>query len=422
MDTPFEDSNNIFKTRDPFKEGFVPDQIFERDDIFDKYTRSLQSIVDGFGPTNIFIFGDSGLGKTAVTNKMIQHLKHECDNKNMQLTVIKMNCNKLDTTYSVIRYIANQLNEKTYKQGHHKTDLWDAIYTAMDSKGGEFLFILDEIDQLGSDDELLYDFPRARSMGELEHARVGVIGISNNQLYKQNLSPRVKSTLCDTEIRFDPYDATELRTILDYYSNLAFKEDVMTDSVISLCAAITAKESGDARYALDLLETSGAIARRDSDNKVKREHFEQARSEIEEHKIKEIYQSGLTTQQKMVLLATNFLVVEREHEVKLKSIYDRYCDICTELDNEKVTKRRVNDFCQMLTEKGLLTTDETNIGAKGGRWFSYSTLVSPISLLNAVEECGDRTGEVITPPIKTKATQYDNTTANKQTVQTTIDR
>lgn len=422
METPFEDTNHIFKTREPFKEGFVPDQIFERDKIFDKYTRSLQGVVDGFGPSNIFIFGDSGLGKTAVTNKMIQHLKHECDTKNIELTVIKMNCNKLDTTYSVIRYIANQLNEKTYKQGHHKTDLWEAIYTAMDETGGDFLFILDEIDQLGSDDELLYDFPRARSMGELNNARVGVIGISNNQLYKQNLSPRVKSTLCDTEIRFDPYDANELRTILDYYSKLAFKEDVMTESVINLCAAITAKESGDARYALDLLETSGSIARRQSDDKVRQEHFEQARSEIEEHKIKEIYQSGLTTQQKMVLLATIFLVVEREQEVKLKSIYDRYCNICDELGNEKVTKRRVNDFCQMLTEKGLLTTDETNIGAKGGRWFSYSTLVSPVSLLNAVEECGDRTGDVITSSLKTKATQYENTGRDRRTVQTTINK
>lgn len=422
MDTPFADTNPIFETRKPFKEGFVPDTIFERDDIFDKYTRALQSIVDGFGPKNVFIFGDSGLGKTAVTNKMIEFLEYETEQKDIDLTIIKLNCNKLDNNYSLVRTIANELNEETYKQGYHKKELWDAIYTKMDETGGNYLFILDEIDQLGEDEEILYEFPRARSMEEISNAQVGIIGISNNQLYKQQLSPRVKSTLCDTEIRFDPYDANELQTILSYYADIAFKKDVVDGGVISYCAGITATESGDARFGLDLLEIAGDIARRQESNKIVEKHVNVAREELERDKIKQIYESGLTPQQKLVLLSTIFLVIERDTDVKLKSIYNKYCELCEEMNHKELTKRRVNDFCKVLTEKGLLQVNENNSGHQGGRWYSYSTLVSPKTIIDAVEECADTTSRLITSNIKQQVKMYEEKHNSKKKRQSQINR
>jgi len=37
-----------------------------------------------------------------------------------------------------------------------------------------------------------------------------VIGISNNHMFKHSLDPRVKSTLCEYEIFFSPYDDNDL--------------------------------------------------------------------------------------------------------------------------------------------------------------------------------------------------------------------
>jgi len=91
-------------------------------------------------------------------------------------------------------------------------------------------------------------------MGELERAKVGIIGISNNFKFRESLSPRVKSTLTEREIQFSPYDANELRTILNYYADLVFYENVLSDDVVPLCAAFTAQDTGDARMGLDLLK------------------------------------------------------------------------------------------------------------------------------------------------------------------------
>jgi len=111
-------------------------------------------------------------------------------------------------------------------------------------------------------------------MGELEHAKVGIIGISNNFKFRESLSPRVKSTttLTEREIQFSPYDANELRTILNYYADLVFYENVLSDDVVPLCAAFTAQDTGDARMGLDLLETAGDIARHEDADHVVEEH------------------------------------------------------------------------------------------------------------------------------------------------------
>lgn len=418
MDTPFKDENNIFSTRKPFSEEFTPEKIFERDDVFDKYTRALQSIVDGFGPSNIFVFGDSGLGKTAVTKKMVEFLEYETDKKDIKLETLKINCNKYDSNYSVVREIANQLSEEeTYKQGHHKTKLWNVIYNKMDRKGGNFLLILDEIDQLGEEDELLYEFPRARSMGEISNAKVGVIGISNNQLYKENLRQRVKSTLCDSEIRFEPYTNYELQTILDYYASIAFKDGVLKEDVVPCCAAITAQESGDARFGLDLLEVAGEIARENEARELRDTHVKQARKEIERDRIKQIYSSGLTKQQQTVLLATVFTVIEQGNSVRLREIYTRYKEICNKINIDCLTKRRVSDFTQKLTEKGLLSADEKNSGAKGGRWFTYSLLVSPKPIVEAADSMNDTHSKLINTKVESQVEVYETENGNKDGVE-----
>lgn len=57
------------------------------------------------------------------------------------------------------------------------------------------LFILDEIDSIGTDDDILYELPRCNASGNVDDTFVGVIGISNNFQFRNNLSARVKDSL-----------------------------------------------------------------------------------------------------------------------------------------------------------------------------------------------------------------------------------
>ncbi len=87
----------------------------------------------------------------------------------------------------------------------------------------------------------------------LSEAKIGIIGIPNNFSFRDNLSPKVKSSLCEEELQFPAYDAQELIEILEQRAAVAFHDDVIDDGVIELCAAYGAKDAGDARQSLDLL-------------------------------------------------------------------------------------------------------------------------------------------------------------------------
>lgn len=71
--------------------------------------------------------------------------------------------------------------------------------------------------------------------------------------YQDSLSPKVRSSLCERSINFDTYNADERQQVLHQRKQIAFTDGVLKDNVIPLCAAYGARESVDARKALDLL-------------------------------------------------------------------------------------------------------------------------------------------------------------------------
>jgi cell division control protein 6 len=396
MQSPFKSTNKIFQTKEPFEEAYHPEKILEREAEIETFAAALQDVLDGFGPPNVFIYGQTGVGKTATTQKVTEYLETEAADAEVNLTVFRINCNKRDTTYKVITHLANELYpEETFKQGHHPDTLWERIYTALDALGGSILVVLDEIDKLAEEEELLYEFPRANAMGELAQAKVGIIGISNNFKFRENLSPRVKSTLTEREIQFSPYDANELRTILNYYAGLVFYEDVLTDDVVPLCAAFTAQDTGDARMALDLLETAGDIARHEETDTVSEEHVRLARSQVDRANTERIVNDRLTVQMQTVLVATTFLDLDATAEAKVKTIYSFYKQLCERLDINVLSESRVRDHLDTLDMFGLLETTEINLGRRGGRSFVYSIVDEPrviVETLYAIDRFEDLFG------------------------------
>ena len=141
----------------------------------------------------------------------------------------------------------------------------EAVYNRfikiIDSEKQLIVLILDEIDQavkkISSD--FLYNLTRLNS--ELSKAQICIVGISNNLTFLDELDPRVRSSLSEEEIIFPPYNALQLQDILKKRADFAFKETVLQEGVIAKCAAFAAREHGDARRALDLLESGGRIGR-----------------------------------------------------------------------------------------------------------------------------------------------------------------
>ena len=260
----FERKRNIFKNKDALSESYRPDRIEERDEEIDEYMDALQPVIDGWEPNNIFLYGNTGVGKTAVTDYLLNQLESDVQGyDDVNLTVISLNCKSLTSSYQVAVELVNKLRPhggEISSTGYPQQTVFEKLFRELEKIGGTILVVLDEVDSIGDRDDLLYELPRARSNDRLQNAKVGVIGVSNDFKYLDRLDPRAKDTLCEREIQFPPYDAEELESILESRAEIAIVEDRIENGVLNLCAALAARDTGSARQALDLLQLAGEAA------------------------------------------------------------------------------------------------------------------------------------------------------------------
>lgn len=320
----FERDAEIYRDRDAFREDYQPDRLVGREAEIDTYRAALQPVINGEQPNNIFLYGKTGVGKTAVTRYLLDHLADDAaEYDDIDLTLVTLNCDGLTSSYQVATRLVNEFRDETDQistTGYPRSTVYEMLWEELDACGGTILIVLDEVDHV-EDDSILYQLPRARATGNLSESKIGIVGISNDFSFREDLSPKVRSSLCEQEIHFPAYDATDLNSILTQRVEVGFKDGVLEDGVVPLCAAYGAKDAGDARQSLDLLMKAGDLARDGPADTVTEEHVEEGRRELERGRIREGI-TGLTQHGHLVLYA--LLTLELEGETPIgRETFDR---------------------------------------------------------------------------------------------------
>jgi cell division control protein 6 len=182
--------------------------------------------------------------------------------------------------------------------------------------------------------------------------------------FTEYLDPRVRSSLAEEELIFPPYDANQLRDILEERARLAFKEHALHHEVIPLCAALAAQEHGDARRALDLLRVSGEFAERVNADSVKEEHVRTAQMRIELNRVAEVIRT-LPTQAKLVLYSIITLHQNGARSATTGEVNRVYETLCRQIDLDVLTKRRITDLIMELDLLGIISTKVVSKGRYG---------------------------------------------------------
>ena len=396
MDTstnPLQENTEIFKWKEPLKkDSFNPDEIFCRDEEIKRYANALQDIPDGHGPNNVFVYGPTGVGKTVVTKWMRENVREMVDNRpQIELTITDpINCRDYKTTFQLATAILNALRpekDDIDTNGLSTNRVFNLLYEEIDEVGGNVVIILDEIDNIPIDarNDFLYNIPRAEAQQNIE-AEVGLIGISNDLKFVDSLEPKVRSTLGEREIEFGPYDANQLRTILNYYADLAFYDHALGDGVVPCAAAYAGQERGDVRQGLLLLEKAGEYARSNDDDVVSDAHVEEAYDDIEKDEIVGYFEDKLSTQQGLSYLATTLMVLDPNQDAQTKHIHSLYKNLTTRHSTNAVAERKFYEFLDQLSMLGLVRSQEKNLGRKGGRKYVYEVTDDPADIINAARE------------------------------------
>lgn len=389
MTRSFSRSSEIFTDAMVLDEEYQPEELRERDEELDQLQRSLQPVIDNRPLSNIFIYGKTGTGKTVATRYILDLLQRDArDYDDIDLSVVWVGCEQLTSSYQVAVALVNEIRDmgnQISTTGYSQQAVFNMLYQELDEIGGTILLVLDEIDNIGNSDEILYGLPRARANGYVEVARPLVIGISNDFNFKDQLSPKVRDTLCEEEILFPPYDANELREILFPRAEQAFKDGVLEDDVIPLVAALAAQDSGSARQAIRLLYLTGKLsAQRDKDI-VTTDIVRESKEELDTSKIVEGMQR-LTTQGHCVLLTLASHASKDETPVRTKNIYGRYEAITEQINADTIVNRRVRAHLNDLSMLGIVDVYERNEGLRDGRYYEYELNVVLDSVLDALAD------------------------------------
>ena len=367
--------NRIFKNREILRHTYNPRALPHRSDQINSIAKILAPALQGATPSNILIYGKTGTGKTATVKFVGSELESESSDFS-PCRLIHLNCETIDTQYRVLAQIANfvsgiELKSSTHvkntipQTGWHTDQVYSELKNILEQAGGLQIIVLDEIDKLvrKSGDDTLYSLTRINS--DLVNSRVCIIGISNDLTFKDFLDPRVLSSLSEEELVFPPYNADQLRDILNQRARNAFLPDVVSDDVISLCAARAAQEHGDARRALDLLRVSGELAEREGSSHVLERHVASAQESIETDTMSECIKT-LPIQSKIVLCSMLLLSIRSTQKVfTASSVINIYTELASELDTEPLSHRRVSDLINELNMLGIVTSHVVSHGRYG---------------------------------------------------------
>lgn len=366
--------DSVFKDANIMSAHYTPDQMPHRENEIKRITKTLAPALSKQRVSNLIVYGKTGTGKTSTIRNVINKLNEFAKKNNSATEAIHMNCRACNTKYRLLVKCLQEFYPDIAQTGWSASVLYDKLLKKVDEMEMSLIIVLDEIDMVHDLSDTMYLL--SRSNDQMQKGRISVVGITNNLIFKENIDPRTKSSLCEDEMIFPPYNAEQIKDILLQRVPMAFKENVVQDAALSLASAYAAQSNGDARYALRLIKKAGEMADELEEKTVTDTHVKMAKDTVEEDIIEDVIIT-LPEHQQVVLYALADLNLTGGEAKKLLSeesidmhfsgeVYNKYVKLCKHLfKQEPRTTRWFREYLNELEMLGLVTINASGKGIRG---------------------------------------------------------
>lgn len=394
----FGAENPIFADKELLQISHLPSddaRIIGRDDQLQNLGSALRPALTGNTPNNVFIYGKTGTGKSLCSKFITRRVIDRAKGNDINVGFAYVDCLQDPTETQAVQTAAEQLNTPKVtgmtipETGLATSVFYKRLWKAIDSQYDVAIIILDEVDKL-SDDNILMQLSRANESGKLSNSKLATIGISNKIRYKEELNERVKSSLCERDYVFPPYDANQLHDILHSRSD-AFAEGVLDNSVIPRVSALAAREHGDARKAIDILRFAGEIAEDQGDEHVLEKHVEKAQRREEQNRLSELIAES-PVHARYILLALSFRVqqaAEPDAKIPNNDVFETYRHVCEQEGSDPLKERRLRDILSELEFLSIIEQERRGRGRGKGIWNVNRLVDDPELVIKACRAAKD---------------------------------
>src|SRR3989338_4418768 len=197
----FEDyifKESIFKERNALQSNYFPETISHREDQVNQVAKVLAPSLRMERPSNLFVYGKTGTGKTLTVKHVSQNLMKVAAERKIPINILYLNC-KLrrgaDTEYRLIAQLIRELGKEIPVTGLPTDEVYREFFSILDAERKTTILVLDEVDQLVKKvgDEVLYSLTRVNE--ELKKSQISLVGISNDLIFMDHVDPRARSSL-----------------------------------------------------------------------------------------------------------------------------------------------------------------------------------------------------------------------------------
>ena len=381
----------IIKNPNVLRHDYIPNRILHRNKQQELVTQSLIPLYQKSIPPNLLVYGKPGTGKTLVVKKVLKQIQDRVDKNSYQIKIAITNAKDQSNLYNVLVDLGRQLGLKSKKTPDDKlwlpntglsiSEVFNRILYVIEKNKINTVFVIDEIDHLAklvdkTGKDILYSITRANL--KLKNGSLSLVGVSNDVRFKEELDPRVISTLSEEEIVFPAYETNEIKEILEDRVPIAFEKNVVSVGALNLCASMACRQHGDARRAIKLLNVAAKTAELNQANSITDEHIRLASQRIEVDKESQQL-DAFSLHEKLLVITTM-----KSPNISTGDIYSAYKSLCKIIHQSELTQRRITQMLSEIELSGLISGRMVHQGIHGNTK-KFTLTISPELVKNTLK-------------------------------------
>ncbi len=366
---------SIFKQASSLDLSYVPPKVLCRDDIINTLIFNFRRILDEKEQPSIncLLLGKGGIGKTCTAKYFGKNFKAVAIDKEVNVFLEYYNCINFRSKSKIIRELLAKYTHGSGR-GYSDDEALKLILTKLNRENGYMLLIIDEIHLLKPDDVLAF-LDIAETFGH-HNAKLSLILISRINDWMKIENERILSRL-NEKIKLKPYNFEDAMEILEYRCELAFKENVISEDILSMISEIVVQHN-NMRHGIEILRKSGLYADKEGLESVSADIIREASNEVYSTFRGDLIDQ-LNDQELLALYGVVRSLINKDEPYTLvEDAFEEYQAICETFNKEQHVKMSFRKYIRQLNQLKIVASKTVRIEeSQRGRHLEITLLDIP---------------------------------------------
>ena len=376
---------SVFRQASSLDLSYVPEKLFCRDEalktLIFNYRRILEE--DEQPSINCLILGKGGVGKTCTARFFGRTFRTIAIENEVNLFIEYFNCINFRSKSKIIRELLAKYQHGSGR-GFSDDEALKLILSQLIREKGYMLLVIDEIHLLKPDDVLAF-LDIAETFGH-QNAKLSLLLISRSKDWMKIENERILSRL-NEKIQLKPYNFDESMQILKFRGELALKENVIDNELLTMVSQIVVDHK-NMRHGIEILRKSGSYCDKEGLDSVSADIIREASNDVYPTFRNDIVDE-LKDQEILALYGIVRSLINKDEPFTLvDDAFEDYNAICENYSIEPHVKMSFRKYVRQLTELKIVTSKTVRIEeATRGRHLEITLLDIPaIKLAELLED------------------------------------